>query len=63
MGRGGGGETNIRWIMDRANLVSLVFEGHAHPYKKNLMKVDGRTRISDSQTVQREALLSDKKPV
>ena len=27
-------------------VVVIVFEGEAHPYKENLMKVDGRLRIS-----------------
>lgn len=48
--------------MDMADSLSLVFEGPDHPYRKNLMKVDGRTRISDSQTVE-EALRLNPKPV
>ena len=46
-----------------ANSLSLVFEGHAHPYKQNLMKVDGRTRTSDSETAKSDALIPDSKLV
>lgn len=30
--------------------VILVFEGEAHPYKKNLVKFDGRTRRVEPET-------------
>jgi large subunit ribosomal protein L13 len=31
-----------------------VFEGPAHPYKDNLMKVGGKTRIADIPEVKEE---------
>ncbi|MCJ1225237.1 54S ribosomal protein L23, mitochondrial [Toensbergia leucococca] len=33
-----------------------VFEGAAHPYKENLMKVDGKTRIAELPQVRTEML-------
>ena len=34
----------------------VVFEGAAHPYKDNLVKVDGRTRIWDVPEVRAEVV-------
>lgn len=49
----------MKWMMDTANMLGLVFEGAAHPYKQNLLKVDGRTRISESEMIKKEVLRSD----
>lgn len=38
----------------RANAREVVFEGAAHPFKENLLKVDGRTRIVDMPEVKTE---------
>ena len=48
--------------MEMANSLGLVFEGPDHPYKQNLMKVEGRTRIADSQTME-EAVRLNQNPV
>ena len=46
-----------------ADLMSLVFEGPSHPYKENLMKVDGRTRGSEVSTIKVDVSMPDPEPL
>lgn len=35
-----------------------VFEGEAHPYKENLLKIDGKTRMADVPEMRKQTLKS-----
>ena len=48
---------------DTADSLGSVFEGPYHPYKENLMKLDGRTRKSDASVVKGEVSKPDPKLV
>ena len=37
-------------------IVLIVFEGAAHPYKENLIRLDGKTRIIDTPEVKLKLL-------
>lgn len=41
-----------------ADFIILVFEGSAHPFKENFVKIDGRLRRAEVPDVKTEALKS-----
>lgn len=53
----------MEMVENTADSLGLVFEGPSHPYKENLMQIDGRTRKSDASVVTGEVSKSDPKPV
>ena len=40
------------WRRKLTEIVLIVFEGAAHPYKENLIRLDGKTSIIDTLGVE-----------
>ena len=44
------------WIDMLTYVVYKVFEGEAHPYKENLLKVDGRPKMAELPEIRKKSL-------